>query len=261
MSESEHRSVVFRDVSAPSTGAPAWIERRPSAPRALELAVVRPRVAQARPSAGGQLAVDAVPLALAGGGTQAAELEVDPALARTVDREAPSQEPISEPVADLASSGHGGKPIQSSPTPSEVALEQAIRALGSVRSELVARIEVELADLVVEVARALLEAELAERPELHGQLVRTAVAVLGTEGPLRVRVSPETFDVLSGKVGGRVLDIDGQRIELEPDPALRGHGAIVEAGGASVDGMMETRLARVRAALRRTLRGAVEAAA
>jgi hypothetical protein len=137
------------------------------------------------------------------------------------------------------------------------ALLEAMDALATARGELLAHAEGELVELAVEIARSILGVELETRPELHRALARAAVEVLDGEATPRVRLSPESFDALLTATGSRTLEAHGRRIELEPDSSVRGPGAILDAGSASVDGRLETRLERVRAALLVARRGVV----
>ena len=137
------------------------------------------------------------------------------------------------------------------------ALLAATEALATARTELLAHAEGELVELAVEIARSILGAELDSRPELHRALARAGLDVLGGEVTPRVRLSPESFDAIVTATGSRSLEAHGQRIELEADPSIRGPGALLDAGSSSVDGRLETRLERVRAALLAARRGAV----
>jgi flagellar biosynthesis/type III secretory pathway protein FliH len=77
-----------------------------------------------------------------------------------------------------------------------------------------------------------------------------------------VRVSPESFDAILTTTGSRAVESHGQRVELESDPSIRGAGALLDAGSASVDARLETRLERVRDALQAARRsGAIGEAA
>ena len=137
------------------------------------------------------------------------------------------------------------------------ALIEATEALATARTELLAHAEGELVELAVEIARSILGAELESRPELHRALVRAGLELLGGETTPRVRLSPESFDAILTATGSRTIEAHGQRIELEPDPSVRGAGALLDAGSASVDGRLDTRLERVRAALLVARRGGV----
>lgn len=149
------------------------------------------------------------------------------------------------------SSGPGPVPPRETETTPGVppALTAAIEALTAARAELFAQAEGELVELAVEIARSVLGTELETRPELHRTLVRAALDVLRGESAPRVRLSPEAFDAILAVTGSRVLETQGHHVQLEPDPQLRGAGAVLDGGSASVDGRLDTRLDRVRDAL------------
>jgi hypothetical protein len=168
----------------------------------------------------------------------------------------PSMSSPSAPPSSLA-----GKSIPPAPS---FALLAAIEGLEAAREELLSSAGDEIVAIAIEVARTLLDAELESRPELHRQLVRTALEVLGPGAAPRVRVSQEAFDSMIAGLGGRSFEEAATRLELEIDPTLSGAGVVLEAGAASVDGRLDTRLSAVRTALTRARRearsGKVEAA-
>jgi hypothetical protein len=194
-----------------------------------------------------------VPLAPAANEEPQSDTHSVPAQLRAGGATTGATPPIEAPAL---TSGPSANEAPSAATASALAaLGTATEALGVARAEIIAHAEGELVELAVEIARAILGSELEARPELHRSLVRAALEVLGTEATPRVRLSPEAFDAILTSTGSRAIDAQGQRIELEPDPTLRGAGAVLEAGSASVDGMLDTRLERVRAALLAARRG------
>jgi hypothetical protein len=215
---------------------------------------------------GGKPAANA-PLAGAHASTPDASAPVGAELRRAAEAE--EREPRSDTHALRPSlpPSNEAPPLASGPSANErpslaapvipPALLEAAEALATARTELLAHAEGELVELAVEIARSILGAELEARPELHRSLVRAGLDVLGGESTPRVRISPESFDAIVTATGSRTLEAHGQRVELEPDPSVRGAGALLDAGSASVDGRLDTRLERVRAALLVARRGGV----
>ena len=237
---SEPRRVVFR-AHAAKAREPAWLAKHEEAvrplsfPRAHESEVAPPSIGPA-------------PLA-------PKEATPEPASAVLVSAPPP---PLVEPSRASASIP---APYVETPAVPNQAILDAVRALESARAELMAHAEEELSELAIEIARALIDAELEARPQLHRHLIRAALDVLGPGSVPRVRVSHETFDVVIDALGGRSIDAFGHRVELEIDAALSGPGVTVEAGSASVDGMVATRLSRVRTALLAARKSPIEEAA
>jgi flagellar assembly protein FliH len=186
-----------------------------------------------------------------------------PAVGGPVVQEPVLNGPVAAPTAGAAPGvSEASPPGRNANDSGTVVLTEAASALAVARSELLAHAEGELIDLAVEIARSILGVELETRPELHRSLVRAGLDVLGAEATPRVRVSPESFDAILTTTGSRAVESHGQRVELESDPSIRGAGALLDAGSASVDARLETRLERVRDALQAARRsGAIGEAA
>lgn len=259
------RAWTFPEVG-PKAAPPSWLD----APEAIEAvpAVFR-RVGEAKSPADDESGLRARPAELVAtpfaptGAMPAAPRVSEPApIAPPSIAPVPASMPPVASVPSVPAPAPSVPPRSIPPTPS-FALLGAIEGLEAARDEVMAAAGDEIVAIAIEVARALLDGELEARPELHRHLVRTALEVLGPGAAPRVRVSQEAFDSMITGLGGRSFEEAGTRLELEIDPSLSGAGVVLEAGAASVDGRLETRLAAVRTMLtraRREARGKVEAA-
>lgn len=169
----------------------------------------------------------------------------------------PMPEPEPAPTSDVVPSSAAAR-VPSIPAPPPVpeiatpdpALLDALAALASAREETIAHLEADVTSLAVDVARALIDAELEARPELHRRLVQSALETLGPGTP-RVRVAQTSYDAMVRALGGPTFQIEGRTLTIEVDPALTGAGVVLETSDARVDGTIESRLAAIRAELAR----------
>lgn len=142
-------------------------------------------------------------------------------------------------------------PVPEIPTPDPGILD-ALAALATAREQVIARAQDEVLRLAVDVARAVIDAEIEARPELHTQLVKAALEVLGPGSP-RVRVGAAAYEAMTRTIGGRSFELDGRRLEIELDASIHGSGVVLETNDARVDATIDTRLAGVRAEIARAI--------
>jgi vacuolar-type H+-ATPase subunit E/Vma4 len=148
-------------------------------------------------------------------------------------------------------------PAPTQPEPSKVtmdenqlrALKEAAEALLRARAQVLSDVESELLELAVDMATVLVEDELASRPELHRALVRAAVGTIEPGAQLKVRASRATYEALLEAFDSSVVETGRGRVQVELDDTLDGLGAVVSAGGATVDGRVHRRLETLRRAL------------
>lgn len=129
------------------------------------------------------------------------------------------------------------------------ALKEAAEALLRARAQVLSDVESELLELAVDMATVLVEDELASRPELHRALVRAAVGTIEPGAQLKVRASRATYEALLEAFDSSVVETGRGRVQVELDDTLDGLGAVVSAGGATVDGRVHRRLETLRRAL------------
>ncbi|MGN2242668.1 FliH/SctL family protein [Frateuria sp. GZRR33] len=101
-----------------------------------------------------------------------------------------------------------------------------------------AAVEQELAQLALLVARRVIAAELATRPELIAQAVRQAAAALpAATRELRVRLHPDDLALM------RELEAAETHWQLIADPALARGDCQLESERSRLDARLETRMA------------------
>jgi flagellar biosynthesis/type III secretory pathway protein FliH len=134
------------------------------------------------------------------------------------------------------------------------AVEQVGARLGQVaeaQAAWLARAELDLPELAVEMARRILGQELRSDP---GAILAGALAALRVAGParqLRIRVHPEVVAHLRERTPALAGQAEGRALELVGDAALVPGDVLVETEAGQVDGRLESRLERFRAALAR----------
>lgn len=153
----------------------------------------------------------------------------------------PEPEPEPEPVAP---------PAPPEPDPEVTArMAEAIESLRRAEASLASQPDV--VELGLAMAQAILQHELAARPELVVDAVQDALVSLRGEAPTRIRVHPELLEALRAARP----DLEGDGVELVADPALGLGGCIVESRHRALDASVEERVARFRQAFLESLQG------
>jgi flagellar biosynthesis/type III secretory pathway protein FliH len=115
-----------------------------------------------------------------------------------------------------------------------------------------ARAEIEVVELGMEMARRILGRELQADPSAALAGAREALRVAGPARRLRVRLHPEVMAQLRVRLPELGYQVEGRDLELVADPALVPGDVLVETEAGQVDGRLERRLERFGAALART---------
>lgn len=131
----------------------------------------------------------------------------------------------------------------------KAALQDAAGALLRARANVLADVENELLELAVDIATVLVEDELSSRPELHRTLVRAALAAVEPSEALKVRASRATYEALLEAFDSATVEHGARRVQVELDDTVEGLGAVVQSGGARVDGRVQNRIDTLRRAL------------
>jgi hypothetical protein len=129
------------------------------------------------------------------------------------------------------------------------ALSEAASALVRARTGVLSEVESELLELAVDIATVLIEDELASRPELHRSLVRAALAAVEPGEGVKVRASRATYEALLEAFDSATVEHGAHRVQVELDDTVEGLGAVVQSGGARVDGRVGTRIEALKRAL------------
>lgn len=136
----------------------------------------------------------------------------------------------------------------------EAAAEQVSARLGQLaeaQATWLACAELDLAELAVEMARRILGQELRADPGAVLANARAALRVAGPARRLRVRLHPDLVAQLRERTPALASQVEGRALELVADAALIPGDVLVETEAGQVDGRLESRLERFRAALAR----------
>lgn len=115
------------------------------------------------------------------------------------------------------------------------------------RARALSGVEEQLLELAVQLAEVLIEHEIARDPQIHGVLVRAALAALEGGHIGVVRASPAALAAIVETFGEARVEVDGTHRDIVLDSRLDGLGVVVEGADTRVDGRVGERL---RSALR-----------
>jgi flagellar biosynthesis/type III secretory pathway protein FliH len=116
------------------------------------------------------------------------------------------------------------------------------RALHQARTAWLEGLEANLHALAVAAARHIIEREVTAAPEIVGELVRRALALVDVPDAITVRVNPA--DLPAVEALRHAPDDGGAPPAFAPvgDPAISRGGCVVETPGRLIDGRVETAL-------------------
>jgi flagellar assembly protein FliH len=110
----------------------------------------------------------------------------------------------------------------------------------------VAEVEDVVVDLALQVARAVLDREIASSTDPGRDALARALVLAPTDCPATARLHPDDAAAL-----GPVDDLAAaRRLVVVPDPSVERGGCVVDAAGRQIDAQVGPALARVAAALR-----------
>lgn len=143
------------------------------------------------------------------------------------------------------------------PPPDYAPLARAVEQLRAQSERLAAEARSDALEIGFQVARRILEMELASGPEPFFALIRSALKRAGEARSVKVRLSPE--DIVRVESAGGPASITGfgvATVELVSDATLERGDCLVDTEFGSVDGRLETRLEE----LKRGVQSALEIA-
>lgn len=152
----------------------------------------------------------------------------------------------------------GGAPAASAaPSMSDVpygdAMQRLSHGLQSLRMHMAAVSEAARSDALeigVEMARAILQRELATDPQSLVSLVRTAVDKAGEQKDLTVRMHPEDLERLEAALSGTSQgELPMAGLRMQADASLEHGDVVVQGEFGKVDGRVSARLEQMRHAL------------
>jgi flagellar assembly protein FliH len=126
-------------------------------------------------------------------------------------------------------------------------IQHVLQALEKVVSEVHARYEGAIVDVVMTALVRLLGQHMASREGVVAQ-VQTVLAEAGLDGPLKIEVHPKDLQILHAALEAGELDAAGPLSLASSAQVMLGGCRIVTEGG-SIDGRLETQLAALQAQL------------
>ena len=127
------------------------------------------------------------------------------------------------------------------------AFARAVAEHVTARSRALMAVEEQLLELAVQLAEVIVEYEITRDPQIHGVLVRAALAAIEGTQPSVVRASRAAHAAIVETFGEPTVQVDGTSVSIVLDARLEGLGVVVESHDSRVDGRVAERL---RAALR-----------
>ena len=120
---------------------------------------------------------------------------------------------------------------------------QLVRAVAAdtkvLRDTVLADTEPQILRLTAAAARRVVGGVVAQQPELVEEAVRRALALAGDQRVLRLRVHPESLQLLSARFGPEAEGEAGEDWELRGDEGLALGGCIVETSAGVIDASVE----------------------
>ena len=119
---------------------------------------------------------------------------------------------------------------------------------------IMAGLEADIINLVINVARKVVAGELATNGEVIRQLVAEALAGCSNKNGAVLKVSPEDYDYIEKNKDSIIPSIEGMdMLEIKKDFSMKKGGCIVETPLGSVDAGVDTKLDKIEEAFREML--------
>jgi flagellar assembly protein FliH len=187
-------------------------------------------------------------------GATSAEVTIQPATFTPKNRAAGSPKeavPTPAPQLERAPDAEPGP----APRPEAVeALSGAIGALRLIGAKLAEQARSDALEIAFQIARRILEAELAASPQPLFALVRTAVKRVGEAREVTLRLNPLDAAMVEEEPREK-LGLSLATVNIVADPALSRGDCVVESELGSVDGRLSGRLDELRRSLSEAIAG------
>jgi flagellar assembly protein FliH len=130
-------------------------------------------------------------------------------------------------------------------------LETCAQCITDARETVLAGIEQQLVDLVLQIATQVIHDEVTQRPELITFQVQTAILRVKEDGMMTVRVHPLMLETLRAASSHILVTLGpAARLHFEPDLSIAPGGCVVETTQQIVDARIASQLARISTALK-----------
>lgn len=128
-------------------------------------------------------------------------------------------------------------------------VQRAAADAKGVRDRLIAGLEREIVELVIDATRAVLGEQARVDPSMVIDTVERALRRAGSQNVVRVRMHPDTLDVVAAHVAERRIE-GAADWELHADGSIDVGGCVIDTTGGEIDARLDSQLAEVAAALR-----------
>jgi len=128
-------------------------------------------------------------------------------------------------------------------------VQRAAADAKGVRDRLMAGLEREIVELVIDATRAVLGEQARIDPSMVIDTVERALRRAGSQNVVRVRVHPDTLEVVAAHMAERRTE-GASTWELHPDGTVDVGGCLIDTAGGEIDARLDAQLHEVAAALR-----------
>lgn len=120
-------------------------------------------------------------------------------------------------------------------------LENLLEELAQLRRNTYQRIETEIVDLSMAVARKIVGQELATSPDIVSKVIRQALNHLETAGKICIKLNPEDLDRLTAENSRLCSDLsDTGAVTFEGEASIACGGCVIETDAGTIDARLET---------------------
>ena len=107
-----------------------------------------------------------------------------------------------------------------------------------------------MVDLALQIAQKVVEREIENMPDLAVNVIRAALEEMDARTAVRVRVSPDDFELLQRRWSQVVPPgVGAERIELVADERVQAGGGVIETTHGQVDAQLATKIEQLGNAL------------
>lgn len=173
--------------------------------------------------------------------------ELEPPPEEEEPEELPPTIPEEEALARIAQAHaegieEGRRQAEAELAPLAQALEQALAATATLRSQLMHEAEEDLLRLSVLIARTVMLREFACDPGILAGVVRAALELTSEGGEVLVRLNPAEYALVADTPEFQALSGEKPGVVLKGDPAVGRAGCLVESARGTIDAGVDAQL-------------------
>lgn len=130
-------------------------------------------------------------------------------------------------------------------------LAELVEAISTAKQKLAEMYEKTLVNAAFQMAKVIVDREVAERPSEISATVRAILEKISQEDDVRIRLSPANFEVIESIQADISTMVRSGRIQFEADSQIEPGDCIVESQSGEVASFIDDKLRRLRAELDR----------